>query len=41
MSTILKVAVGVTAVGVTAASAYTVYVAAKTVLFFKDVEWTD
>ena len=41
MNTILKVEGGAVAVGVTAATAFTVYVAAKTVMFFKDAEWTD
>lgn len=41
MNTMLKVVGGVVAVGVTAATAYTVYVAAKTVKFFRNVEWTD
>ena len=41
MNTMLKVVGGVVAVGVTAATVYTVYVAAKTVKFFRNVEWTD
>ena len=41
MNTFLKIAGGAVAVGVTATTAFTVYVAAKTVMFFKDAEWTD
>ena len=41
MNTFLKIAGGAVAVGVTAATACTVYVATKTVLFFRNVEWTD
>ena len=41
MNTLLKIEGGAVAVAVTDQKAFTVYVAAKTVMFFKDAEWTD